>query len=437
MPRKSDIRLGQLLIQKQWCTYRQVTEALEIQKGQNGRGKGMTLGKALLEGGALDERRLMQALAELGILVLSCSSCKQEYSVSEYDPDLDYPCLSCGGLLKSGEVPKNVDALIPYHSTTSFSVDPMTFDRPLSPSSDSKITSVTRIGSSIEIRQKDPFIGKVLGGCKVIEKIAAGGMGVVYKAQQLNLNRLVAVKVLSKELSSDENFVRRFIEEARSAAQLNHGNLVHILDVGDYQGTFYFTMEYVDGVNLKKLLEEHPRLPVNRAMEIVLQVCFALQHAHKRGIIHRDIKPENIMITRDGTVKLADLGLAKKITLKGGEDLTQAGSILGTPFYMAPEQAKDFSHVDERSDIYSLGVTLFKTITGKVPFTGRTPIEIMMRVVEGNRSSLRDLCEDVEPEAERIVDRMMRVDPADRYQSVDELLQSIKKYLESRKETQH
>src|SRR5690606_16696914 len=166
------------------------------------------------------------------------------------------------------------------------------------------------------------------------ERIAAGGMGVIYRATQLNLGRTVAVKILSRELSSDEAFVRRFIEEARSAAQLSHGYIVHINDVGDYHGIFYFTMEYVDGIDLKTLLKERKLLPIPLSLEITTQVARALEHAHGRGIIHRDIKPENIMITRDGAVKLADLGLAKKLSTGGADGLTQAGSVLGTPYYM-------------------------------------------------------------------------------------------------------
>ncbi|MCZ6793544.1 MAG: protein kinase [Planctomycetota bacterium] len=433
MPRKSDIRLGQLLIQRQWCTLQQVTEALANQAVQNGRQRNVALGKLLLECGYLEETRLMEALAELGILVLSCSQCGQDYSLSEYDPAAAYPCHKCGGTLAPEDAPKNVDALLPYHSSGSHS------DLSSSTASDPTLRlngGPVHQGRAEEEPEKDPYIGRVLGGCKLIEKIAAGGMGVVYKAQQLNLNRLVAVKVLSKALSSDESFVRRFIEEARSAAQLSHGNIVHINDVGDYQGIFYFTMEYVDGVNVKKLLQEHPWLPANRSVEIVLQVCYALQHAHSRGIIHRDIKPENIMITRDGTVKLADLGLAKQVATPGADSLTQAGSILGTPFYMAPEQAKDFSQVDARSDIYSLGVTLYKMISGKVPFTGRTPIEIMLRVVEGKRAPLRQLRPDVPPDVERVIDRMMQVHPARRYQAVGELIDDLVTVLKDLRETQ-
>jgi serine/threonine-protein kinase len=281
-------------------------------------------------------------------------------------------------------------------------------------------------------REIDPHIGKVLGGCQLTERIARGGMGVVYRAKQLNLGRVVAVKVLSDELASDATFVRRFVQEARSAAQLSHGNVVHVNDVGECQGIFYFVMEYVDGQNLREILRDQAQLPIPRALEITLQVCHALRHAHQKGIIHRDIKPENIMLTRDGVVKLADLGLAKRTATDNSANLTMAGAVLGTPYYMAPEQAKDFSKVDHRSDIYSLGVTLYRMITGKVPFDGRSPIEVMIKAMDGKRILVPELRDDVPDEVVRIIDRMMHKNPDKRYQSVVDLLKDLAPVVHSK-----
>jgi serine/threonine-protein kinase len=187
-------------------------------------------------------------------------------------------------------------------------------------------------------------------------------------------------------------------------------------------------MEYVDGKNLRDILKVHEKLDIARSLEITIQVCHALRHAHNRGIIHRDIKPENIMITREGVVKLADLGLAKRMAAENTAGITHAGSILGTPFYMAPEQAKDFSAVDSRSDIYSMGVTLYKMITGKVPFDGRSPIEVMIKAIDGKKVPIRELRE-VPQELEEIVDRMMHKQPEKRYQQVDEALRELSRVL--------
>ena len=270
----------------------------------------------------------------------------------------------------------------------------------------------------------DSYIGKVLGGCQIESKIAHGGMGVVYRAVQLNLGRIVAIKLLSEDLAKDRSFVRRFLQEARAAAQLNHGGIVHINDVGEQQGVFYFVMEFVDGQNLKEILEVRKYLDIGETIEIMIQVCHALRHAHSRGIIHRDIKPENIMITRDGVVKLADLGLAKRVSDKS-VDITHAGSILGTPFYMPPEQAKDLSKVDERSDIYSLGVSMYRMISGKVPFYGRSPIEVLIKVLDGKKAPMHELRQDVPKEVETLVDVMMQRLPDERFQSVEDVLEEL------------
>jgi tRNA A-37 threonylcarbamoyl transferase component Bud32 len=404
---------------------RQVNQALSLQKRMGGKDH-RALGKILVSEGFLDEVLLMEALSELGTLTLFCEACRQNYAPGDFDREREYICPVCESRLVIGDPPDTLSSgaaeetpALPAPAVAPRSapgLDPPTISG----------GAPRRAGSD-----RDPLINKVLGGCQLLERVAQGGMGVVYKARQLNLNRTVAVKVLSEELSRDAGFVRRFIEEARSAAQLNHGNIVHINDVGEYQGVFYFSMEYVDGRNLTTILKEVERLPVERSLEITLEVCKALKHAHGREIVHRDIKPENIMITRDGVVKLADLGLAKKLEPSPSDGLTRAGSILGTPFYMAPEQAKDFSRVDKRSDIYSLGVTLFRMITGKVPFDGRTPIEVMIKVIAGKRQRLSELREEVPPAVEAIVDRMISCEPEDRYQDVSEVIAEISQVLES------
>jgi len=270
------------------------------------------------------------------------------------------------------------------------------------------------------------MISKIIGGCQILEQIARGGMGVVYRAKQLNLGRIVAIKILSEELSKDRTYVERFIQEAHSAAVLSHGNIVHVNDVGDHNGIFYFIMEYIDGENLREILIKDGALDVDRALEITLQVAHALQHAHHRGIIHRDIKPENIMITREGSVKLADMGLAKRIASRDLCGITNTGSILGTPYYMAPEQAKNFSKVDRRSDIYSLGVTLYKALTGKVPFEGRSPIEVMVKTLEGKHATLCELRPEIPREVEDLVERMIAREPENRFQEAGELITAIK-----------
>jgi len=370
-----------------------------------------SLGWTLRQKGYLDAESLRQALADQGQLELFCSSCRETHAIASYHPGVEYRCPRCRTLLVMEEELQLEGAAIPVPPPV---VVPPSQMAP----ADSEIT-------------QDPLIAKVIGGCQIIERIARGGMGVVYKARQLNLGRTVAIKILSDELSGNPAYVERFLQEARSAAFLNHGNIIHINDVGEHNGIYYFIMEFVDGKNVREILKKKNTLEVPQALQVALQVSRALQHAHRRGIIHRDIKPENIMITREGVVKLADLGLAKRLDSSGG--ITHAGSVLGTPFYMAPEQAKDFSKVDQRSDIYSLGVTLFKALTGKVPFDGRTPIEVMIKAIEGKRQALRDLRPDLPTQVEALVDQMMARNPEDRFQQADDLIAAIESLLRTAK----
>jgi len=414
MPKKLELRLGQYLVQKQWSTLHHVNEALRDQARLRQRNENRPLGQLLMERGALDEETLKLALAELGVLRLRCEACKVEIPFSKYERGSAPCCQRCRAplTLADPDQPADPPAAAPVELEGS----------PRAPRPDAPRTE-RPAGKGEE--PPEAYIGKVLGGCQLLEKVGHGGMGIVYKAKQLNLGRIVAVKVLSGSLSRDETFVRRFLQEARSAAQLNHGNIVHVNDVGEHQGIYYFVMEYVDGRNLKEILKTCEQFEIPRAVAITVQVCQALRHAHSRNVIHRDIKPENILITAEGIVKVADLGLAKRMASDVAVGLTHAGSVLGTPYYMAPEQAKDFSRVDNRSDIYSLGVTLYKMLAGRVPFDGRSPIEVMIKAVDGRKTPLREIRAEVPPELERIVDKMMHRNPDQRYQDVDAVLEDL------------
>jgi len=401
--KNGELQLGQYLIQKRVCLLRQVNEALHSQKELRAQGVYRPLGWLLIQKGYIDEEHLRQSLADLGVLELECPACREVNAVASYTKGTEYRCPRCHTPMALRDPSSTMEGIkgVPAPSP-----------------------SETPAPEANEAN--DPLVSKIIGGCQILKKIARGGMGVVYKARQLNLGRTVAIKILSEDLSKDQNYVHRFVQEARSAAILSHGNIVHINDVGEHNGIYYFIMEFIDGQNLREILQEQGCLQVPRALEIIYQVALALQHAHRRGIVHRDIKPENIMVTKDGVVKLADLGLAKRVMPGSSSNITHAGSILGTPFYMAPEQAKDFSQVDRRSDIYSLGVTLFKALTGKVPFDGRSPIEVMIKAIEGKHTPLRELRPDIPPEVEAMVLRMMHREPQKRFQEVGDLLEAIK-----------
>ncbi|MCZ7648642.1 MAG: protein kinase [Planctomycetota bacterium] len=223
---------------------------------------------------------------------------------------------------------------------------------------------------------------KVIGGFELLEKIGQGGMGAVFRARQVSMDRVVALKVLPPKIAQDPTYIARFLREARASGQLNHPNIVQGIDAGCDQasGLYYFAMEFVDGPTLKQVLKEKERLPEPDVRRIAREMCEALQAAHKSGLVHRDIKPDNILLTSRGAAKLADLGLAKQVEADDDAELTQAGKAVGTPFYMAPEQVRgENDEIDIRTDFYALGATLFHLLTGKPPYQGGTSAEIMAK----------------------------------------------------------
>ncbi|MDG2125630.1 MAG: serine/threonine-protein kinase [Verrucomicrobiales bacterium] len=236
---------------------------------------------------------------------------------------------------------------------------------------------------------------------EILECLGRGGMGVVYKARQKSLDRLVALKLLAPEKEKDPAFAERFVTEAQALARLDHPNIVTVHDFGETEGFFYLLMEYVDGVNLRAAMGEG-QLEAEQALTIVPPICEALEFAHERGIVHRDIKPENLLLGKDGKVKIADFGIAK---LMGQERVDEEG-IVGTPRYMAPEQGESAKKTDHRADIYSLGVVLYEMLTGEVPQRGD--------VLPPSR------CTGVDPKIDEVVLRALESEPGKRYQTAGE-----------------
>ena len=218
--------------------------------------------------------------------------------------------------------------------------------------------------------------GQKIPGYRLLGKLGAGAMATVYKARQLNLDRLVAIKVLPRKFSQNPQFIERFYAEGRAAAQLNHPHIVQAYDVGKSGEYHYFVMEFVDGRTVYDDIVKHKRYGEKDAIDIIRQVAQALGHAHERGIIHRDVKPKNIMITKEGVVKLADMGLARAMSDKEAAE-AEAGKAFGTPFYISPEQIRGETNVGPEADIYSLGATLYHMVTGNVPFDGKNPTSVM------------------------------------------------------------
>jgi len=262
---------------------------------------------------------------------------------------------------------------------------------------------------------------------EILAKIGKGAMGAVYKARQLSLNRLVALKILPPHLAADKVYITRFLREAQVAAKLNHENTIYVIDVGESKGVYYFAMEYVDGRTVKEMLEQREVFDERRTVEIALQVARALEHASSYGIVHRDIKPGNIMITKqEGMVKLCDFGLAKDLDISAS--VTSHSTVAGTPYYISPEQIKN-EPVDARTDIYSLGATVYHIMTGSVPFTGRSAPIVMAKHLHEAPIPPRQLNPKISSGLEAVILKCMAKNPAERFQTPAELIAALERLL--------
>ncbi len=261
-------------------------------------------------------------------------------------------------------------------------------------------------------------------GYQLQKKIGAGAMAVVYKAKQLSLDRTVAIKVLPKRLSKNKEFVERFYREGKAAAALSHNNIVQAIDVGEAGGFHYFVMEFVDGRTVYDDLAEGKVYSEQEAIRIVRQVAEALQHAHERGIIHRDVKPKNIMIARDGTVKLADMGLARA-TSDVEAAMAEAGRAYGTPYYISPEQIRGEVNIDHRADIYSLGATFYHMVTGRVPFEGPTPSAVMHKHLKEPLTPPDHINTNLSAGCAAMIELMMAKNREERYPSCKEVIEDL------------
>ncbi len=261
-------------------------------------------------------------------------------------------------------------------------------------------------------------------GYQVLEKIGKGAMATVYKARQLSLDRIVAIKVLPKRLSNNPEFVDRFYREGKAAAKLNHPNIVQAIDVGRAGEYHYFVMEYIDGYTVYDVLSSGKRYSEEEALDIVIGIADALSHSHRRGLIHRDVKPKNIMITKDGVPKLADMGLAREISDTRLAKL-EAGKAYGTPYYISPEQVRGDVNIDFRADIYSLGATFYHMVTGRVPFNGPNPSSVMLKHIREPLTPPDHINPELSLGLAEIIEIMMAKNPQDRYQSTEELLEDL------------
>jgi len=265
-----------------------------------------------------------------------------------------------------------------------------------------------------------------LGHYDIVAELGRGGMGVVYKGYEPALNRYVAIKVLAESLAHDESVKERFLREARSMAALNDPHIIQIYFIGEDAGQTFFVMEFVEGESLGSLLKREGKLAPEQAARVIFQTAQGLATAHDKGVIHRDIKPGNLMIGARGQVKIADFGIAL-VTQDFSKKLTSTGEFVGTPGYLSPEVCLG-KPVDQRSDIFSLGIVLFEMLTGRMPFTDESPLGLMLEVVKAEIPDVRQLNQEVDPELSRILAKMIAKEPADRYQSCQELAAELQRH---------
>jgi eukaryotic-like serine/threonine-protein kinase len=272
-----------------------------------------------------------------------------------------------------------------------------------------------------------PRVGDVIADRFELEALCGtGGMSSVFRAHDLQLDRLVAIKILLGRYADDGEYVERFRREARAVAQLSHPNIVTVIDRGEDEGRQYIVFEYVEGENLKELIVRAGRLPVQRAVELALAVADGLAFAHEHGLVHRDVKPQNVLLSSGGEVKVTDFGIARSLDVEHG--VTQTGTVMGTGEYLAPEQASGLP-VSPATDVYSLGVVLWELLTGDVPFDGENFVAVALRHVNETLPSLRERRPDVPPRLAAAVERALQKDPALRFASMDEFARELRACL--------
>ena len=279
-------------------------------------------------------------------------------------------------------------------------------------------TQAERLKTNIK---ESKAVATKIPGYKVLGKVGAGAMAFVYKARQLSLDRIVAIKVLPKRFTENPEYVARFYKEGKAAAKLNHPNIVQAIDVGESGGYHYFVMEYVEGKTIADDITKKGPFPESEALEIIIQVANALAHAHGIGLVHRDVKPKNIMINQHGVVKLADMGLARETTdIETAQ--SEAGKAYGTPYYIAPEQIRGKIDIDGRADIYGLGATLYHMVTGQVPFMAEDSSDVMRKHLREKLVPPDHINTSLSGGISEVIEIMMAKKKEDRYKNVEELL---------------
>jgi serine/threonine protein kinase len=392
MPEKEGPDFGKLAVALGFLTVEDLEKILRIQADLHKIGVDRRLGELLLEKRILSREQVLLVLRAQGKRIMTCHSCRKSYNVHHYKPTETYTCKHCTAELS-----------LPTKPVTPSVSDSIT----VATTSLRKKTGKPRVKPTVSAE-----LVHLLAGYEIVKRLGQGGMGTVYKARDLIGSRWVAVKLLAPFLASDEEYVKRFFQEARNLQKLHHPNIVAAYDAGVSGEQKFFVMEFVDGPSLEDVLHKKGILKESTALEIVRQVAQALDYAWNHKIIHRDIKPQNIMLSQERTVKLCDLGLSKDVT--SDISLTMTGSVNCSPPYASPEQAQGLKDTEIRSDVYSLGVTLYQMLCGELPFKGNAPGQFLIQHVTKAPPSPRSKNPKISPSVDDLILRMLEKNPKDR-----------------------
>jgi tetratricopeptide (TPR) repeat protein/predicted Ser/Thr protein kinase len=399
--RKDDFLFGQILIKQGIATSDEVNQALRAQAEAAERGEMPVprLGQILLDMGVSDENTIQKTLRIQYKTLYECPGCVLKYNLVNTSPEKQYRCKKCGSIL------------VPKAPGTGVKADESAYGLKLEVSPD--------VPDEVAQAEKDPqnHFDKYI----LVREIGRGGMGTVYRAYQKDLKRFVALKLLR---GGDPETISRFTREAQTAGRLKHPNIVSVYEIGRFNNVPFLTMEFIDGHPLDELDD----LPLKRSCQVLRDVAMAIHYAHQKGVIHRDLKPQNILIDRDGRAYVTDFGLAREVA--GGKDLTLEGIVVGTPAYMSPEQAKGHRNLDGRSDVASLGCVLYELLTGRQPYTGRSPIDIALAVIHQEVVPPRRRKADVPPELEAVCLKALEKEKERRYPTTRALAEDLQRYLE-------
>ncbi|MCX7703897.1 MAG: serine/threonine protein kinase, partial [Planctomycetota bacterium] len=403
--KKAEKFFGIVAVRKGFLREEELQRALAIQNEYMKRGRNKRLGEVCVELGLLEEKDVEEILRIQKRSVMLCGNCGTPYLIDAFPPGKKWRCKRCNFLLEVPSLPE--DAL------------------EFSASEDAATLVMEEEGRGETQPERMEF-----GNYEIVEKVAQGGMGIVYKARQKGLDRIVALKVLLGGEAAAEEMIKRFYNEAKAIAKLRHPNIVTIHEVSEFEGKHFFTMDFIHGESLRHIILTKRRLPVPVALTIAQKIADALQYAHEHGVAHRDIKPENILIDETGEPMITDFGLAKDIEMD--PNMTRAGVVMGTPAYMSPEQARgEHSKIGPLSDVYSTGAVLYEMLTGEpvYKFEGQIGLATLLKTFQKEITPPRRLNPSIPRDVETIVMKALEKEQERRYQSAGEMADDIERYM--------